>query len=462
MERALDLARDALRERLRMEQRTPVVKPADPEAALRELDVALTRQGAPLEAVAADLQRLLERTPVTTSRRFFNQLFGGRDEAAALGEIVASVVNSSMYTWKIGGAQVLVERHLLERMGRFVGYDGGEGLFCPGGSLSNFAAMLIARNATAPGSRQRGLDGRKLCVYTSEVSHYSIVKAAGMLGVGRDQVRRIPVDERCCMRVDAAAEAIQRDRAAGLTPFFLNATAGTTVEGAFDPIEPLADLAEREGMWLHVDGAFGGSAAVSPRWRALLAGSSRADSFTWDAHKMLGAPLTCSVALFRDEGVLETHLAEPAEYLFQDGLDEFNPGRRSLQCGRRNDALKLWTLWRCAGDEGLARRVDWLFHLAQVAASRVRAAADMQLVLEPQSVNVCFTVEGVGSQALCEALHERGEALVGWATTKGKTVVRLVCVDPAMREEDVHAFFDAVERAAAALRAGRRRPAARS
>ncbi len=417
-----------------------------------ELDLAPPRRGQPMEAVAERLWRVLEYTPNTAGKRYFNQLFAGRDEGALLGEIVAAVANNSMYTFKAAGAQVLAERALLRHMGAKVGWSDCEGAFTPGGSMSNFAAMLVARNVAIEGVRERGFDGRPLAVYTSAESHYSIRKNAGMLGLGRDSVRAIATDTEGRMRPDALRDAIDTDLAAGITPVMIIATAGTTVQGAFDPIRDIAGVAGERGVWLHVDGAFGGSLLLSAKHRAALDGCELADSFTWDAHKMMGVPLTCSVALFRDAGRLQRSLDESASYLFQRDEDDYNPGVRSLQCGRRNDALKLWVAWQRLGDEGYERRVERQFALAAHAVAVIEADPQLTLTKRPQSINVCFEIAGVDAREVCDLLDREGRIKVSHGTVDGRATVRLVCANPDLTEADIDEFFVEIRRAAAVLR----------
>ena len=435
----------------RDEEIVPLPEPGRVE---RVLDLTPPREGLPMEGVAERLWSLLECTPSTSGKRYYNQLFAGRDEAAVLGEIVAAVLNNSMYTFKAAGAQVLAERALLRHMGAKVGWERCDGAFTPGGSMSNLAAMLVARNVAVEGSRERGLDGRALAVYASAESHYSIRKNAGMLGMGRECVRAIEADGEGRMLVAALRDALASDLAAGVTPVAIVATAGTTVQGAFDPIREIAGVAREHGVWLHVDGAFGGSLLLSRRRRAALDGCELADSFTWDAHKMMGVPLTCSVVLFRDTGLLQRSLDESATYLFQRDEDDFNPGVRSLQCGRRNDALKLWVAWQRHGDAGYERRVERQFALAAHAAGLIEADPELALVRRPQSINVCFEVEGVDARAVCDLLDREGRIKVSHGTVGGRATVRLVCANPDLTEADIDEFFVEIRRAAGVVRGG--------
>lgn len=454
MQQALDLHRELVNELLDDCEARPVRPYKSPEEAAIALEVAPGANGLDNEGLRSKLTTLLQLTPATSTRRFFNQLFGGSDPAAVLGDMLTPLLNNSMYTWKVAGPHVLIENALVARMARFSGLDTGDGIFTPGGSLSNMTAMLIARNEALGDCREHGMGGAVGRVYSSADAHYSIRKSAGMVGIGRANVVPIATDENGRMRPDALAAAITQDLAAGRLPVMINATAGTTVQGAFDPIDAIADVAHEFGVWLHVDGAFGASLLLSRSHRYRLAGVERADSLTWDAHKMMGVPLTCSVILTRHAGLLAKHLSESATYLFQGDADRFNPGTRSIQCGRRNDLLKLWTAWQHHGDDGYEARIDHVMALAAYATAKINATETMRLRHVPESVNVCFEVVGKSSSDICAQLHTKGLAMVGTGDVRGRRTVRLVCVDPAMTALDIDTFFNAVIEVAAELSEG--------
>lgn len=445
------LAASLITEQLRRDELEPMRPYRDAESLRASLPLTLEGEPLPWPETVALLREVMAATPSTTSRRFFNQLFGGRDPVATLAELCTVIANSPMHTFKASGVQVLIEREVLRRLAVHAGMPDGDGAITPGGSLSNLMGMMIARNEALAGAREVGLPGSPLRVYTSAASHYSVRKAAGILGLGREGVRKIPTDEVGRMRPDALDEAIDRDRQAGAVPVMINATAGTTVLAAFDPLDALADVAERHGVWLHVDAAYGGSVLLSERHRHLLAGRERADSLTWDAHKLLGVPLTCSALLTRRPGLCAAHLDEPAGYLFQeDAL--IDPGRGSLQCARRNDALKLWLTWKHRGDEGLGQRIDRLFSLAAHATARIEAEPRLRLVRRPASVNVCFAVEGVDARVLCRELWERSIAKIGHAEVDGEAIVRWVFVDPAVSPAEIDEVLAELLALAEALR----------
>lgn len=445
------VAAQIITEQIERDQAEPMRAVESADALQAALPLTLDGDSRPWPDTLALLRQVLAATPTTSSRRFFNQLFGGRDPVATLAELTTILSNSPMHTFKASGVQVLIERAVLQRMGALAGLSEGDGAIAPGGSLSNLMGLMLARNAAEEGARDRGLSGTRLCAYTSAASHYSVAKAAGVVGLGRDNVRKIPTDHAGGMQVAALVEQIERDRASGARPVVINATAGTTVLGAFDPLPALADVAERYGIWLHVDAAYGGSILLSPRYRHLLQGTERADSLTWDAHKLLGVPLTCSALLTRTAGACTEALDEPASYLFQEQALP-DPGRGSLQCGRHNDALKLWLSWKHHGDDGLASRIDRLFALAEHTTARVKADPRTHLVREPASVNVCFTVDGIDAAALCRGLWEHGIAKIGHAVVDGVAVVRWVFVNPEITTDDIDAVFDELLKLAATLR----------
>ncbi len=452
----LDAARALSERALGREGDLPPLREA--EDLRRAICLALPTKGRPFAEVVQLLDAALLHTPATSGSRFVNQLFGGREPAGTLGELLSVVVNSSMYTLKAGGAQILVEDAVLEKMLVSAGFPRGEGGFFPGGSLSNFAALLAARNALLPDSNEQGLPAVPLTTYASEDAHYSIDKAVAMLGLGLRFLRRIPTDAQGCMCPDALREQVAADRAAGCLPVAVVATSGTTVQGAFDPIDPIANVCEEFGVWLHVDGAWGGSFLLHPSARGRLAGLHRAHSFTWDAHKMLGVPLSCSVALFRETGHLHKAFSQAASYLFQLDGEALNPGIRSLQCGRRNDALKLWATWQHLGDEGFAARLDRQLALTRAAVERVRSEPTLRLVREPQCLNVCFAAEGVAAESLCALLDREGDTKVSWGLVDGRPIVRLILVNPELTTAALDRFFAALLRAADRLRAGAETP----
>ena len=425
------------------EKAHPVLQYASPQELRDTIDLSIPKEGKDFGRVMERLRLVILATPKTSSNRFFNQLFGGRISAATVADMLTSVINNSMYTYKVAGIQVLIELEVLRRFCDIIGFPEGEGTFAPGGSISNLVAMIVARNEKQGSIRNEGFDGKRYIVYTSDQSHYSIPKNAGIIGVGRRNVRMIASDNRGKLIVPALVEAIEADLLAGYTPFFINATAGTTVAGAFDPIEEMARVAREFGLWLHVDGAWGGSVLLSNKLRHLVKGCHLADSYSLNAHKMMNVSLTASAILLRKKGLLEKHFSEQAGYLFQMD-NEYNPGRKSIQCGRRNDALKVWAAWQYHGDEGYERRVNKLYDLARYASETIGQHESLHLGLDPESMNICFQVKGKSSEKICTILDREGLIKVGHGEFKGDSYIRLICVNPDLTESDIDVFFEEI------------------
>jgi glutamate/tyrosine decarboxylase-like PLP-dependent enzyme len=363
---------------------------------------------------------------------------------AAAGEVLASYMNVSMYTYKAAGPNVLLEWELVKRMLELAGIPDGDGTFLPGGSLANLVGMLLGRNQAAPAMREEGAPAQRLITYVTCEGHYSVTKNAGILGMGRGNVRAIAADPEGRLCPDALRSAIEADLHAGHLPAVVVATSGTTVRGAFDPLVPIADICCEFGVWLHVDAAVGGSMLLHPVERAKLEGIERADSITWDAHKMMGVPLTCSALLVRDPEILTRSFSEAAEYLFQADADFLNPGRRSIQCGRRNDALKLWAAWQHLGDNGWAKRLDRQLELARYLAKQVKAHPVLELCEEPSLTMINFVAPGKSSPRICEILHARGDAIVGYGDCAGVEAIRMVTMNPEVTEAQLDRLIEEI------------------
>ena len=454
-----DLIRAYLRDNRRAE--TPVVEHHDPDTLGRLFDVSLGPDGVDEQGLLTLVEGYLRYSVRTAHPQFSNQLFAGFSLAGFLGEVTASLTNTTMCTFEAAPLATLMERELVQRMAARVGYRTGDGIFGTGGSHANLLAVLTARQRAFPDVKRKGLrEGLRPTVFVSDQAHYSWTKAAGVLGIGVEQLISVPSDAQGRMLPDGLDRAVRMSRQRGDAPFLVGATAGTTVQGAFDPLREIAAIAEQHDLWFHVDGAWGGSVLLSERHRHLLDGSELSDSFSWDAHKMLGAPLPCSVFLTRHAHELEDSCGlddDSTEYILHDNDEAaLDSGRSSLQCGRRVDALKLWLMWKSAGDRGLEQRVDRLFALAAHAARRVESEPRLELAAPVQSCNVCFRYRPPAGEdsdkfqlELRERLRRSGEVVVNYAPVGGSLALRLVCANPDVTESDLDRFFEHVLTAAA-------------
>jgi glutamate/tyrosine decarboxylase-like PLP-dependent enzyme len=437
---------------------TPITPYRSPAQLESQLDLAITDAGEPVEQVMEALEALINATPRSTSKRFYNQLFSGQDPVATAADMLAPVLNTSLYTFKAAGPMTMIEQLVIRRMAHLANFAQAQspvdGIFTPGGSISNLIAMLIGRNQACPTFRNAGAQGKALTSYASTDAHYSIVKNAGILGIGRDMVRQIPTDDTGAMNPVLLRKNIEADIKNNCLPSSIIATAGTTVRGAFDPIDQIASIAKEFGIWLHVDACFGGAAALSPNHRHLLAGVQHADSLAWNPHKVMGVPLSCAALITRQPDHLQRNLDETAEYLFQADDDALNPGTRSIQCGRRNDALKVWAAWKHHGDIGYQNRMDHLMNIAAHCAQSVRTNDAMTLTCDPTFVNVCFEVIGKSSKDICDLLRERNELLVGHALVNNRHIIRVPFVNGELTAADVDEMLDLILDAARSLPEG--------
>lgn len=287
------------------------------------------------------LCRSVVRLSVKTGHRFFcNQLFGGVDPIGLAGSWLTEALNTSQYTFEVGPVFTLIENVLIEKCLVLFGFAGGEGIFSPGGSMNNMYAMTLARFRLNPEFKRKGVFGSApLVAFTSVEAHYSIKKATHWLGLGLDNLYLVDTNDRGQMCPKALEAGIDEVLQEGRIPFFVNATAGTTVLGAFDDFVVVGEICRRHGLWFHVDACLGGSAVLSAGKRdQLLKGIELADSVAWNPHKSLGVPMQCSVLLTRHTGLLHKANSANADYLFQQDKfydTAYDSGDKSVQCGRK-------------------------------------------------------------------------------------------------------------------------------
>jgi len=429
---------------LKHEKSTPVVEPLPTSSVINDLDLGFSDEGMHEEDWQKVVENAVMHTPRTASKLFFNQLFGGRQPKAVIGDLLAVILNNSMYTYKVAGPQAGIETAIIKETCKLVGYPDGDGTMPPGGSMSNYMGLVMARDAKDNTVRYAGIS-KRMTLYTSNTSHYSTPKNAAFAGVGRDNIRYINNDDQGRMDPAHLEQCIQKDIAQGHTPFYVNATAGTTVLGAFDDINALADVCQKYRLWLHVDGAYCGAVIFSEKYKHLTAGMQRSDSFSFNAHKMLGTPLSSSILVTSHKDQLVKSFSNEADYLYQTGDEDFDLGITSIQCGRRNDALKLWTLWKSVGNKGLEKIVDHQFHLADIAREYCENHPDYTLYSFPGSISVCFNYKNIDPKELCTKLYEDGNLMVGYGKFREQEFVRLVTINATNGKEEIERFFNVLE-----------------
>lgn len=352
------------------------------------------------------VRKVLQCSVNTWNQGFIDKLYASTTPVGLASDLLLSSLNTNVHVYQVSPALTMIEKAVTKAMASMLGFHGTNagGVSQPGGSAANQSSMVIARNNLFPETKAEGNGSRRFVLFTSAHGHYSVEKAAQICGFGSKAVRAIEVDERGCMKPDALDAAIQTAKDADETPFYVNATAGTTVLGSFDPLDAIADVCRRHGLWLHVDGSWGGSVIFSQKQNHKLKGIEKADSVTICAHKMLSVPVTCSFLLGKDLREFHKGMTLPAGYLFHNNDDQangVNPDAEveywdladlTPQCGRRGDSLKLGLTWLYYGTSGLAAYIDHAFEVAAYLASMVKSNPNFSLVSAdpPPCLQVCF------------------------------------------------------------------------
>lgn len=420
----------------------------------KKIDLTLRDDGVSIEELIPIIESYLQYSVRTDSTQFFNLLFSGYSIPGILAEIVTSATNTTMHTYEVAPVATLMEIELIKKLNTLVGFNEGEGLMVTGGSNANLIGMLCGRHQVLPEAKFKGLANHQLVAFVGDQAHYSYSKAANLLGIGLENLVKVKSDVDGTMIPEALDLAIQQSLSKEKTPFFIGATAGTTVVGAFDPLPPIAEITRKYGLWLHVDGAWGGPVLFSEKHKHLLAGSELVDSFTWDAHKLMGVPLICSAILVKEKGTLSAACSGGGtDYLFHDDdNDLYNLGQMSLQCGRKVDALKFWLCWQYSGKKGYEKQVDSLFDLANHATEYIRNCENLELIAEPKFLNICFRYNPQNKHLsdialdrlnleIRQVLINSGETFVNYAHYQGKIIIRLILANSELQKADIERFF---------------------
>jgi glutamate/tyrosine decarboxylase-like PLP-dependent enzyme len=432
-----------------------------PDDARAELLAPLPRAGADPSSVYADIQRLV--LPYLTGNRhprFMGWVHGGGTAIGMLAEMLAAGMNANL-----GGrdhAPIEIERQVIRWAAEMLGLPAEtSGLLVTGTSVANLIAVLVARTARlGPSVRAEGVRGRALTAYASAGAHGCVARAMDIAGLGADALRRVAVDGH--HRIDPAslARAIAADRDAGMTPFLVVGTAGSVDVGAMDDLDALAAICAREGLWLHVDAAFGALAALAPELRPLLRGIERADSVAFDFHKWAQVPYDAGCVLVRDPASQIAAFAHDADYLRREarGLAGGAPWPCDLgpDLSRGFRALKVWMTLRVYGTDRLGEVVARCCALARRLARRVDATPGLER-LAPVALNiVCFRVISGGGDldrlnaAIVADFQEEGIAAPSTTRIAGHLAIRAAIVNHRTREEDIDALVDGVMRMVAA------------
>ncbi|HUS27656.1 MAG TPA: pyridoxal-dependent decarboxylase [Kofleriaceae bacterium] len=387
-----------------------------------------------------DLRRIMQSSTALYHPRVMAHQVPPPLPGAALAELVSALLNNGMAVYEMGPASVPIELETVDWMCKRLGYgDGAGGVFTSGDSLGNLTALLAMRQAKAGFDvwKQGAHAGPPLAVIVSSDAHYSVARTLRIMGWGDGGAISAQVDERhrlTAASVEAALATARDRRVIGII-----AAAGSTATGAFDPLPELADLAEREGLWLHVDAAHGGGAALSAAHRHRLAGIERADSIVWDAHKMMMMPALVTAVLFKRGSHAYEAFAQQASYLFQAAAPEdtwWDLGTRTLECTKRMMAIEVWTALRVHGEKLFGDIIDRLCALTRAFAERIAATDDFELALEPELNIVCYRHKTADNRALRQRVVEDGRFyIVGTQLPRGYCL-RSTIMNPLIEPSD--------------------------
>ncbi|CAH1774812.1 unnamed protein product [Owenia fusiformis] len=368
-----------------------------PEKLFTQLDFELRDKGEDDDILIELCRNTIKYCVKTGHPHFFNQLYSGYDPYGLAGAWLTDALNTSQYTFEVAPVFTLMEATVFKRMREAIGYENGEGdgIFCPGGSVSNMYGISLARFQRFPNVKEEGMHGLpKLCIFTSQQSHYSLLKGVSFMGIGTKYLIKVACDARGKMDPVALEKAIIAAKDQGLYPLMVNATAATTVVGAYDPFNAIADICEKYSLWMHVDAAWGGGVLMSRKHRSLMAGVERCDSMAWNPHKMMGTPLQCAVFLTKHKNLLNACHSASARYLFQQDKNydvSYDTGDKSVQCGRKVDVFKLWLMWKAKGNIGFEKEINNAFEKSSYLANKLRETPGFRLVYDqPECTNVCF------------------------------------------------------------------------
>jgi len=433
-------------------RRYPVLPRVKPGDLLDALPRSAPERGETYAALLRDFEQLILPAVTHWNHPGFMAYFACTGSGpAVIGEMLAAPLNTNGIHWLTSPAVVELEQVTLGWLRQWLGLpEGFFGEIFDTASVSSLHAIAAAREMADPEARERGALPN-LRLYCSEQAHSSIEKGAMALGVGRRNVRKIPVDEEFRMSPQALEQAIEQDIAAGLRPFCVVATAGTTSTTSVDPLARIADIAERFGLWLHVDAAYAGAAAILPEKRELFAGLERADSIVVNAHKWLFTPLDLSAFYTRRPDILRRAFSLTPEYLrTAEDPRAVNLMDYGVPLGRRFRALKLWFVLRRLGRQGVMEALRAHIRWAQELASWVDADARFERAAPVPFSVVCFRLRASDEQnrQLLQRVNAGGRFFLSHTELKGRYVLRLAIGNLSTSREDVWEAWKLIQRTA--------------
>jgi aromatic-L-amino-acid/L-tryptophan decarboxylase len=463
MRRLGHLVADTVADHLSTLRQQPAFATLDTAAAERLVDASAPAQGTDFETLLATLRdNVFPHAAREPHPGFIAYVPSCPTFPAVLGDWLATGFNFFAGVWPVAAGPNELELIVLEWFRQWLSMPHGTGgLLTSGGSGANLTAMIAARHRVTGGDASVIA---KLTVYASDQTHSSVTRAAWLAGVPRENVRLLPSDEAYRVRLDALVDAVARDRAKRLVPLMIVANAGTTNTGSVDPMHEIADLCERENVWMHVDAAYGGFAVLTDVGRRALGGIERADSVTLDPHKWLFVPFECGCLLVRDPGRLKAAFQIFPEYLADahTGHETVNFADYGEQLTRYSRAIKVWMSVRYFGTDAIRDAIERGMMLARRLEERVRATPGLEIVSPARFGVVCFRarpghIDGAGLDALNERVLARvvgdGRYFISSTRLRGAFALRACILGFRTAEEDIDGLVSAVAEAASQLTA---------
>lgn len=442
-------------------ERYPVLSRVRPGDVRRALPAAAPARGESFDAIFSDFERVILPGITHWNHPGFFAYFAITGSApGVLAEFLSAALNVQAMLWRTSPAATELEEVSLSWLRQLIGLpDSFEGVIYDTASITTLHALTAAREIAVPGVRTRGLAGRNELtrprVYCSEHAHSSVDKAVILLGLGHDALRRIEVDEAFRMRPEALAAAIDEDRRQGVTPIAVVATVGTTSTTSVDPVGAIAAICGRERIWLHVDAAYAGAAAIVPEYQSLLTDAASAESVVLNPHKWLFTPFDLSVLYCRRMDTVRAAFALTPEYLkTSEGSDVRNLMDTGIQLGRRFRALKLWMVLRHFGAEGIRARLAEHIRLARLFAEWVDASSEFERTAPVPFSVVCFRARQTDefNAALLERLNASGEVFLSHTKLGDRYTLRLAIGNLRTTERHVARAWELIRQLAAELK----------
>ncbi|CCU74163.1 glutamate decarboxylase [Blumeria hordei DH14] len=394
--------------------RTSLVESLSPDVLRETMNFNLPLTGQGKVGLLRAIEQVLHYSVNTGDQGFMDKLYAGTSPVGVVSELVLAILNTNVHVFKVSPALSVIEKLTAKALAVQFGFDGPDsgGISTQSGSASNATSIVIARNCLYPSTKKEGNASLKLVIFTSTDGHYSLEKAAQVCGLGSDNVCLVPSDSDGRMIPEELDRLVQIVKAEGRTPFYVNATAGTTVLGSYDPVEAISLVCKKHHLWLHVDASWGGPVIFSRRLKYKMSGSHLADSLAINPHKMMGVPVTCSFLLTPDLRRFHSANSIAADYLFHTEStrsEVWDLAELTIQCGRRADSLKLALSWIYYGTEGFEQQIEYAFSVAAYMAAQIESNPHFHLVSEnpPPCLQVCFYYTGSAGPSTSKNLNEQ-------------------------------------------------------